>query len=264
MRESDHLEKTRLRAEGPQNLFGEADPSSYRHQFYERYHDVRETLNRDPAIVMNTMLRLWRQWLPIDKAATILDLGCGCGEFLQLLSSLGYTNLSGVDLSEVQVKIANQSGLNGASVGNALEFLVDRHECYDLISAFNLFEHLQKAEIIQLLGLVYQALRRGGRLLAITPNGISPFSGATRYFDFSHETSFTPQSWRQLARVTGFRSPVFEEARASTDGINGKVRTALWKILVFTFDAMSRIETARSRDECRVYTADMKIVMTKD
>jgi cyclopropane fatty-acyl-phospholipid synthase-like methyltransferase len=264
VRESDHPERTHLRSEAPQNLFGEPSRSDYRHQFYERYHDVRETLNRDPAIVMSTMLKLWRRWLPIDKAANILDLGCGCGEFLQLLSSLGYTNLSGVDLSEVQVKIAHRFGLDGATVANALEFLADRHDCYDLISAFNLFEHLQKAEIIQLLQLVYQALRQGGRLLVITPNGLSPFSGATRYFDFSHETSFTPQSWRQLARMTGFRAPVFEDARAFTDGINGKVRTALWKILAFTFDTMSRIETAHSRDECKVYTADMKITMTKD
>jgi 2-polyprenyl-3-methyl-5-hydroxy-6-metoxy-1,4-benzoquinol methylase len=246
-----------------EEALGEIRSSDYRQHFYKRYHIARESQCRESAIVMDDMFKLWRRWLPTDRSAVILDLGCGNGEFLQLLSSLGYTNLAGIDLSEVQIETARQSGLKDVSVASALEFLVDRYDCYDLISALNLFEHLQKNEVLRLLELVRQSLRPRGRMLAITPNGLSPFSGATRYFDFSHETSFTPQSWRQLAKLSGFSAPVFEDARAFTHGINGWVRTSLWKILVFAFDTISRIETAKSRDESKVYTADMKIILTK-
>jgi len=41
----------------------------------------------------------WQVFLPREKGAPVLDLGCGCGEFLYFLHREGYTNLHGVDVS---------------------------------------------------------------------------------------------------------------------------------------------------------------------
>ena len=238
------------------------DAADYRPKFYERYHLARASLQRDSVVVMQHMKELWRKWLPTDRSATLLDLGCGNGEFLQLLNSLGYANVAGVDLSEEQAASGRSKGLN-VTAGDAFEYLANRHQEFDLISAFNFFEHLQKKEVLRLLELVHNALRPGGKLLAVTPNGLSPFSGTTRYFDFSHEMSFTPQSWRQLANLSGFWEPVFEEARFEGRGLKAVIRTILWSLLRFGFDSISRIETGHSRDKSRVYTADMKVILTK-
>ena len=43
-------------------------------------------------------------WLPEDKGAAILDVGCGRGEFLRFLQVEGYVNCEGIDLAEEQVE----------------------------------------------------------------------------------------------------------------------------------------------------------------
>jgi SAM-dependent methyltransferase len=51
--------------------------------------------------------KLDRRLLPVSDGA-ILDLGCGIGFWLQYFHSLGYTDLTGADLSERSLEIARQ------------------------------------------------------------------------------------------------------------------------------------------------------------
>ena len=44
-----------------------------------------------------------------SKNLKILDLGCGGGEFLQILEGLGYENLYGVDIDTSVIKIAKKN-----------------------------------------------------------------------------------------------------------------------------------------------------------
>ena len=242
--------------------------SDYRDDFYAAYHlAVGASAGEANLAHYRASARQyrgrWRRWLPADRNARILDLGCGCGEFLYFLRASGYRHLYGVDLNETEIALARQVGLTDLTCGNALEYLADKSAEFDLISALNLFEHLRKKEILSLLGLVYRALKPGGRLLAVTPNGLSPFGGATRYWDFSHETGFTPAAWRQLARLTGFQAPVFEEYGPLPHSVPGIIRTGLWQCVKGGLDLLSLIEVGGPRDPSRVYTADIKIILQK-
>jgi len=183
--------------------------------------------------------------------------------FLYFLASAGYTNIYGVDLNAVEIDHARQMGVPNLTCGDALDYLAQHEADFDLISAFNLFEHLRKEEVLQLLHLIHRALKPSGRLLAITPNGLSPFSGATRYWDFSHETGFTPASWRQLAHLTGFSSMTFEEFGPIPHSVKGRIRSVLWQIIRLGIMAYAYVEVGSPRDASRVYTADMKIILTK-
>ncbi len=40
-----------------------------------------------------------RGWLPLDKAAQIVDLGCGGGKLLHFFSDRGFRNIFGVELA---------------------------------------------------------------------------------------------------------------------------------------------------------------------
>src|SRR5687767_15151266 len=44
-----------------------------------------------------------QKWLPQNKDARCLDLASGCGEFLYLLESLGFSNTAGVDLCQEEL-----------------------------------------------------------------------------------------------------------------------------------------------------------------
>ncbi len=206
----------------------------------------------------------WNRWLPSNRESSILDVGCGCGEFLYFLRSLGYKNAFGIDLCEGELQHARNMGLANSLHINALDYLADKKESFDLVTAFNFLEHLHKNEILQILNSIFRALKPGGRLLAVTPNGLSPFSGSTRYWDFSHETSFTPTSWRQLARLVGFGEAHFEEYGPIPHSVPGIARVVLWGIVRLGLQAVSYIEVGTPRDVCRVYTSDMKIILTKN
>lgn len=238
----------------------------YRAEFFASYHVAvgATAINGTHYEQCSRQFRgRWARWLPAEKSATILDLGCGCGEFLYFLRSVGYQNVFGVDVCESELEQARQIGIPNLTSASVLEYLDNKKECFDVISAFNLFEHLRKEEILQLLKLVYQALRPGGKLLAVTPNGLSPFGGATRYWDFSHETGFTPASWRQIARITGFSDIQFEEYGPIPHSVFGVIRVALWRLVKWGLEIVSYIEVGGPRDSSRVYTADMKIITVK-
>lgn len=241
--------------------------TDYRPAFYAHYHTavgsaeaVDETHWRRCARQFHGR---WAQWLPPDKTSAMLDLGCGCGEWLYYLRSMGYENVIGVDVCDGELVRARQMGIVDLISVNALEYLEDKKECFDVISAFNFFEHMRKDEVLRLLRLIYGALKPGGKLLAVTPNGLSPFGGATRYWDFSHETGFTPASWGQIARIGGFSEIHFEEYGPIPHSVFGIVRVVLWQLVRLGIQIVSYIEVGGPRDISRVYTADMKVILVK-
>lgn len=238
----------------------------YRDEFFSSYHIAVGTSEVTGTHYEHSSRQFrgrWARWLPEDKAAAMLDLACGCGEFLYFLRSTGYENVFGVDVCESELEQARQIGIPNLTCTSALKYLDDKNECFDVISAFNLFEHLRKEEILRLLKLIHRALKPGGRLLAVTPNGLSPFGGTTRYWDFSHETGFTPASWRQLARICGFGEIRFEEYGPIPHSTIGIIRLGLWRLVRMCLAIVSYIEVGGPRDRARTYTADMKIILTK-
>jgi len=205
----------------------------------------------------------WEKWLPVNKESAFLDIGCGSGDFVYYLSVRNYTNIAGVDLDGKNIKRGKDFGIENLHLMSVKEFLMDKQQRYDCISAFNFFEHLKKDEILATLQMIYSALRPGGLLLAITPNGLSPFSGTTRYWDFSHETGFTPSSWRQLARINDFKNFYFEEMGPEPKSIKGIIRFGFWQLLRIILVGISYVEVASPRDPSWVFTADMKIILEK-
>src|SRR5437660_3687991 len=128
---------------------------SYRQRIYEKY----ATCHQEGSLVFNQeKAKTWgrpyhyylRGWLPSSKTAKIADLGCGGGNFLFFLRSLGYSNLAGVDLSPQQVTIAKQVG-SIIEQGSVLSFLDAKPTTFELLTAFDLIEHLTKDEVLQFL-----------------------------------------------------------------------------------------------------------------
>ncbi|MDB5082600.1 MAG: Methyltransferase type 11 [Chloroflexi bacterium] len=239
----------------------------YRQEFYKSYHIAvgapANPSKADYELSARQFNGRWKAWLPEDKASVCVDLACGNGDFLYFLRSNGFENAYGVDLNQESLAAGRQMGLENLEYADLFTYLSGKEAVYDQVSAFNIFEHLKKEEILALLKLVHKALKPGGRLLAVTPNGLSPFAGATRYHDFSHETGFTPASWRQLARLNGFQEAIFEEMGPIPHSLKGKLRTTLWKVIKSGIIAYNYVELASPRDASKVYTSDMKIILVK-
>ena len=143
-------------------------------------------------------------FLPADKQARILDLGCGSGFLVRFLLDKGYKNVLGVDTSIEQVEHAQANNLPVLRA-NALEFL-KKDDKFDLIITTDVIEHLKKDEIMDFLHGIKEGLVAGGSIIIRTINASSIYGSSSRYIDMTHELSFTGTSMNQVLLATGFES----------------------------------------------------------
>ncbi len=81
----------------------------YRSRIYERYdtnfQDATKIFKEGAAWRWGrAYLFYMREWLQEDKRANIVDLACGWGRLLYFFRSMGYQNVTGVDISPEQQK----------------------------------------------------------------------------------------------------------------------------------------------------------------
>ncbi len=176
--------------------------------------------------------KLIAEHFPQDRAAMILDLGCGHGALLHFAQAAGYQNVAGVDESPAQIAAARALGIAGVREANLLEALrATGPESQAAVVAFDVIEHLHKDELIDVVDEVRRVLKAGGRWIIHVPNGASPFGGIARYGDLTHELSFTPESITQLLFASGFRSVACFEDAPIAHGMKSTLRLVLWKLL---------------------------------
>lgn len=99
-----------------------------------------------------------------ERSARILDVGCGTGGNLELLSRFG--DVEGVDISEEALAFCRTRGLAKVRRG-AAERLPYEDRSFDLVTALDVVEHLDD----DLAGLreMRRVLRPGGRVLLFVP-----------------------------------------------------------------------------------------------
>ena len=99
-----------------------------------------------------------------DRRPRILDVGCGTGANLLMLSQYG--DAEGVDVSEDALAFCRERGLDKVRLG-AAEELPYEDGTFDLVTALDVVEHLDD----DLAGLreMRRVLRPGGRVLLFVP-----------------------------------------------------------------------------------------------
>ncbi|MEO6393399.1 MAG: class I SAM-dependent methyltransferase [Pyrinomonadaceae bacterium] len=99
-----------------------------------------------------------------QTAMQILDVGCGTGANLEMLSQYGAA--AGVDVSKEALEFCRARGLTAVKLG-AAEALPYPDGSFDLVTGFDVVEHLDS----DLAGLreMYRVLRPGGRILLFVP-----------------------------------------------------------------------------------------------
>jgi len=185
------------------------DEAEYRN-VYERYLEYSGVSMGDARTYENGALKgyyYWRQnylkFLPANKDARILELGCGWGMQMMAVKMLGYTNVVGVDVSGECVQICKQHDLQ-AEQRDIASFLDACKEQYDVIFLHYVFEHMTRKEALWVLGGIAARLSAQGMLIITVPNGWNLFGGALRDADLTHEVSYTSHSLGQVLRMSGY------------------------------------------------------------
>jgi SAM-dependent methyltransferase len=175
-----------------------------------------------------------------------LDLGAGQGELVEALQQLGCTAAFGVELSASQVEQAQGHGCGSVQHGDGLQALqVLPDQSMDLISCFDVFEHLPHEVCATWFAQIQRVLRPGGRLVGHVPNGLSPFCGAVYWGDLTHLWCPVPESIQVFCRASGLQWIGAYENIGASAGIKGKLRSFAWRGVRACLAAASTVETGR-------------------
>lgn len=208
---------------------------NYRNRIYASYSASRVGIDRISAEAefdawAAAALHRLRGWLPLDKRAACLDVGCGAGQGLHMLARAGYQNVMGVDVSAERVHAAESIGLR-VELAEATRFLRDHPEAFDFITGFDVVEHFTKSELLEFMDALYGALRPGGRIVMQTPNADSPWGLGVRYGDLTHELAFSPCSLGSALELAGFKGFEARECGPYVHGVKSLVRALAWQVL---------------------------------
>ncbi|KLU59393.1 ubiquinone biosynthesis O-methyltransferase [Peptococcaceae bacterium CEB3] len=135
----------------------------------------------------------------------VLDIGCGRGEFVELLQENG-VGVQGIDINEDMVGYCQDRGLPviQADLFAHLESLEDNS--LDGIFAAQVIEHLKPADIIRLVDLCRQKLTSSGLLIleSINPENVTAVCNWF-FLDPSHVRPVHPIFLKFVAEANGFR-----------------------------------------------------------
>jgi hypothetical protein len=138
--------------------------------------------------------------------ALVLDLGCGRGEWLELLQKNSIAAM-GVDLDTGMLAACQQINLK-VQCQDALESLKQLQDgSASVVSAFHLVEHLTFDHVKELVAECHRVLKPGGLLIMETPNPEN-FMVATHnfYLDPTHLRPIPPDLLAFVPEYLGYES----------------------------------------------------------
>ncbi len=141
----------------------------------------------------------------IGDRSPVLDLGCGRGEFLELMREAGIA-AGGVDIDPSMVQRSRSHGFDVADL-DAVAALQQRDaDSLGAVTSFQVVEHVAPEVIRAMFLAAYRALQPGGILVAETVNPHSPAALKTFWLDLTHVRPLFPESLLFLAQECGYAS----------------------------------------------------------
>jgi SAM-dependent methyltransferase len=176
-------------------------------RFYSCFEDRFRGSREEIRTRLSVYLPLLQQVAAGNPTFNAIDLGCGRGEWLQLLRDKGYAAV-GVDTNDAQLENARLLGLD-VKLEDALSYLRSREDSsIDVITSMHLLEHLPFAKVTDLLREIKRTLAPDGLLILETPNPQNLSVGAfTFHLDPTHNKPLPAELLRFLVERSGFVNP---------------------------------------------------------
>lgn len=209
---------------------GEMDFSKYDknevNNKYEKFYLIFEELFRGDYNKILKQQSYYLKYLdfPNTKDSDIfLDLGCGRGEFLELLKKLAIHG-RGVDANAYVIQNLQKKGFDVIQADIYKYLMTLENSTLLGISAFQVVEHLEFDYLEHLLEMSYQKIKEKGVLILETVNSWCTWGLGSYYLDPTHIKLYAPDMMEILLHQIGFRdikiiyyAPISEELRIKTN-----------------------------------------------
>lgn len=142
--------------------------------------------------------------IDIYEDASAIDLGCGRGEWLEILSEIG-VKARGVDLNQGMLDACTERGLD-VELADALTSLRNLpSESQIVVSGFHIVEHVSFADWTEWINEAFRVLKPAGLIVLETPNPEN-FFVATRsfYLDPTHLNPIPPELLSFAVEFAGY------------------------------------------------------------
>ena len=133
----------------------------------------------------------------------VLDIGCGRGEFLELLGASGIGG-RGIDVDPAMVRLCRTRGLD-VEEADAVVYLEQAMDGdFDGIFSDQVIEHLDPGYVYRLLGLCHDKMTEGKVLVIKTINPLSLATFTDFYLDATHTRPVHPEALKYMVGSLGF------------------------------------------------------------
>lgn len=196
-----HLPET-ISSEQIENMLTEDDHrlDAMYASFEDRFRGTREDIKQRQRIYLPIVLDAKAG----TKDAPILDLGCGRGEWLELLHHEGLT-ARGVDINRIFLEGCRELGLDVVEQDAVAYLRSLKPNSIGAVTAYHLIEHLPLKTLIALMDETLRVLQPGGLVILETPNPANIQVGSnTFYFDPTHRNPLPGPLTQYLLEARGF------------------------------------------------------------
>jgi SAM-dependent methyltransferase len=193
---------SRIPDPGPSSQFDDFDSHKYV-GFEDQFRGSAEDIHRRVEEYLPIFSGIGDQGSGIS--ADVLDVGCGRGEFLELLREHGI-RARGIDVNPAMVDVCRGKRLE-AETGDALAYLGGLPDgSLGGLFAAQVVEHLEPRYLARLLDAAFEKLRPGAPIVLETINPACWFAFFESYIrDLTHVRPVHPDTLKYLLIATGFQ-----------------------------------------------------------
>lgn len=177
-----------------------SDQNNFYKAFEDQHRGSREIIKSRLAVYMPFIQKIQE----VHPNATALDLGCGRGEWLELLKD-HQLSASGIDLDDSMLSACRSRGLN-VQTGDAIAHLKSLPaDSLSIVSGFHIAEHLSLGDLEALIKEALRVLKPAGLLILEAPNTENLVVGTSSfYLDPTHQRPLPSALLSFLVGYLGF------------------------------------------------------------
>ncbi|GEM_PF-1300698 len=168
--------------------------------FEDKFRGSREEIKERVKVYLPTI----REAGAGTEVGPVLDVGCGRGEWLELLKE-NKLQAYGIDSNKAMVKQCEAKGLR-VTKSDVMLYLANVHdESLGAITGFHIIEHLPFNVWLKLLDEALRTLKKGGVAIFETPNPSNMLVGSNNfYLDPTHRNPLPSAMLKFMAEARGF------------------------------------------------------------